>query len=109
MYTSRAAHMAATSPSILAGPSSPLQGSLLMRAFFQKTPAYFSIWVFLRALSSLLAIFFSASRPITELENKIAVWPPAADIALWLNRVFLAPWLRWDANWYVHLLTTGYA
>src|SRR5205814_1603077 len=69
----------------------------------------FSIWIFLRALSSLLAVFFSASRPITELENKIAVWPPAADIALWLNRVFLAPWLRWDANWYVHLLTTGYA
>lgn len=75
----------------------------------QKIPPWFSTWLFLRLLTSLTAIFFSAVRPITDLEKQIAIWPPAADIGMWLNRLFLAPWLRWDAVWYVHLLTNGYA
>jgi hypothetical protein len=69
---------------------------------------YFFVWLFLRLVTSLNALFFSTIRPLTEIEKQVGVWPPVADIGIWLNRVFLAPWLRWDAVWYVHLLTTGY-
>lgn len=62
----------------------------------------------MRLLTSALAAWFSSIRPITELEKQVAVWPPIAEIGLWLNRVLLAPWLRWDAVWYAQLLTVGY-
>jgi hypothetical protein len=38
----------------------------------------------------------------------MAIWPPHAEIGMWLNRVLLMPWLRHDAVWYVQLLTVGY-
>src|SRR5258706_1349223 len=85
------------------------EGIARMQAFYKKIEPYFSIWLFLRLFTSLNALFFSAIRPITSIEEEVAVWPASAEVSLWLNRVFLAPWLRWDAVWYVHLLTTGYA
>ena len=65
-------------------------------------------WGFLRIFSSVIAAFFSQLHPPTSIEQQIAIWPPAVEIGLWLNRVFLAPWLRWDAVWYVTILTSGY-
>ena len=65
-------------------------------------------WGFLRVFSSAIAVLFSQLRPPTSIEQQIAIWPPIAEIGLWLNRLFLAPWLRWDAVWYVIILTTGY-
>jgi hypothetical protein len=67
-----------------------------------------SAWGFLRIFLSVVAALFSQLHPPTSIEQQIAIWPPAAGIGLWLNRVFLAPWLRWDAVWYVTILTTGY-
>lgn len=73
-----------------------------------KIPLFFSLWLLLRLATSVFAAWVSSIRPITALEKQIAIWPPSADIGLWLNRVFLAPWLRWDGVWYVQLLTVGY-
>lgn len=56
-----------------------------------------------------MAALFSAIRPITSLERAVAAWPPAADAGLWLNRILLQPWLRWDGVWYAGILTAGYA
>jgi hypothetical protein len=65
-------------------------------------------WGFLRMFLSAVATLFSQLHPPTSIEQQIALWPPAAEIGRWLNRVFLAPWLRWDAVWYVTILTSGY-
>jgi hypothetical protein len=65
-------------------------------------------WLLLRLYTSVGAAFFSKIRPITPIEKDIALWPPPA-MAIWLNRVFLAPWLRWDAVWYANILAGGYA
>jgi hypothetical protein len=65
-------------------------------------------WGFLRMFLSAVATLFSQLHPPTSIEQQIALWPPAAEIGPWLNRVFLAPWLRWDAVWYVTILTSGY-
>ena len=65
-------------------------------------------WGFLRMFLSAVATLFSQLHPPTSIEQQIAIWPPAAEIGRWLNRVFLAPWLRWDAVWYVTILTSGY-
>ncbi len=70
-------------------------------------PAYFGLWAFLRLLTFIAAAFFSGIRPYTAIEKSTALWPPT-NLQLWLQRAFLAPWLRWDANWYVQILTTGY-
>ena len=66
------------------------------------------VWGFLRIFLSAVAALFSQLRPPTSIEQQIAIWPPVTEIGLWLNRVFLAPWLRWDAVWYVTILTIGY-
>lgn len=80
-----------------------------MQKFLNKNQYYFPIWLFLRIITSLDAALFSNIRPITVTENQVSVWPPLFDnISLWFNRVALAPWFRWDAVWYVQLLTTGY-
>ena len=67
------------------------------------------IWLFLRFLASLAAAAFSLLYPMTAIEKNIALWPPAQDIPAWLNRVFVAPWVRWDAVWFAQILTHGYA
>lgn len=65
-------------------------------------------WLFLRLYTSLGAALFSKIRPITAIEKEIALWPPAGFPA-WFNRVFMAPWLRWDAVWFANILSGGYA
>ena len=66
------------------------------------------IWLFQRCLTSLAATAFSLLDPVTAIEKKLVLWPPARDFPAWLNRVFVAPWVRWDANWFKQILTLGY-
>jgi len=66
-------------------------------------------WLFLRCLTSLAAAGFSSLDPITSIEKNLVIWPPAQNFTAWLNRVFVAPWVRWDANWFKQILTQGYA
>jgi hypothetical protein len=66
------------------------------------------MWLILRVCTSLAAALFSGFRPIIPIELSTPLWPPAADLGLWLNRLLLAPWLRWDAVWYRAILVDGY-
>jgi len=66
-----------------------------------------ALWLGLRLYTSLGAALFSAFRPITPVELNTPIWPPAADLGLWLNRLLLAPWLRWDAVWYRAIVVDG--
>ncbi|MGC8947471.1 MAG: hypothetical protein ACP5N6_15100 [Anaerolineae bacterium] len=65
-------------------------------------------WAGLRVLSSIIAALASTLRPITDLEQRVPVWPPARPFALWLERVLVAPWARWDALWYERIVRFGY-
>ena len=66
------------------------------------------MWLFLRVLTSLWAALVSKLYPLTVREQNIAVWPPAAPWGTWLERVLLAPWERWDVEWYLRIVTQGY-
>lgn len=67
------------------------------------------IWFILRIFSSILAGFVSFLRPTTLIETSIKVFPPSVPIGQWLDRVFLSPWMRWDALWYQQIVTQGYS
>jgi Gpi18-like mannosyltransferase len=69
----------------------------------------FILWVILRIVTSLFAAFTSPFRPITSLEINIPLLPPSAPISQWLNRVILAPWMRWDAMWFSKIVSQGYS
>jgi len=70
------------------------------------SPIY--IWLFWQVVYMGLAILYSFFFPSAALEKQIPIWPPAQNFGLWLNRIFLSPFLRWDAVWYVQILTKGY-
>jgi hypothetical protein len=67
-----------------------------------------SIWLVLRGFTSFYAGILSTLRPLSEIERSIALWPPTSPISVWLERAFLSPWLRWDAEWYVQIVVQGY-
>jgi Gpi18-like mannosyltransferase len=67
-----------------------------------------ALWLLLRILTSIWAAVVSPMRPLTPIEQSIALWPPAVSFDEWLERVFLAPWLRWDAGWYQKIVLDGY-
>ena len=67
-----------------------------------------AIWAFLRLLTSLWVAALSPLRPLTAIEKSVALWPPAESFALWLERVFLAPWHRWDTTYYISIVLHGY-
>lgn len=71
-------------------------------------PQIFGIWLLFRCLTSLTAAVFSSLKPITLIEKQIAFWPPSQDYLAWLNRVFIAPWVRYDAVWFEQILAHGY-
>jgi hypothetical protein len=66
------------------------------------------LWAGLRVISSIIAVIASDLRPLTELERQVPAWPPAPPLALWLERVLVAPWARWDALWYERIVRFGY-
>lgn len=67
-----------------------------------------ALWLILRILTSLWAAVVSTIRPLSPIEQAIPLWPPAANLGAWLERVFLAPWLRWDTEWFVKIVVQGY-
>ncbi len=67
-----------------------------------------AIWGCLRLLTSAWVATISPLRPLTGIEQSIALWPPAGSFTLWLERVFLAPWNRWDATYYLSIVLQGY-
>lgn len=69
----------------------------------------FLIWLAYRILTSAWAAILSSQHPVTLLEKSYTIWPPAPGLSIWLERDFLAPWLRWDAVWYLKIVTSGYA
>jgi Gpi18-like mannosyltransferase len=79
--------------------------SLIFRSWFYPTIAVF---LSLRILTFIFAALSSHQLPLHEIEKNIAVWPHTQPIAEWTERVFLAPFLRWDVEWYVKIATEGY-
>ncbi len=67
-----------------------------------------AIWAFLRFLTSFWLAVLSPLRPLTALEESVALWPPGESVALWLERVLLAPWDRWDTSYYVSIVLHAY-
>jgi hypothetical protein len=68
----------------------------------------FISWLILRILTSFFAAVFSTYRPLSALEQATLLWPPSQPVQTWLERVLVAPWLRWDAEWYLRIVTHGY-
>lgn len=67
------------------------------------------IWLILRCLTSLFAGIVSAIRPMMPVESAIPFLPLTSPVSQWLERVFLSPWLRWDAVWYQRIVSNGYS
>jgi hypothetical protein len=67
-----------------------------------------TLWIILRLFTSIIAGFVSTIRPLTTIEKNIPLLPPSLPIDKWLDRAFLSPWLRWDAEWYQTIATRGY-
>ncbi len=67
------------------------------------------LWILLRILTSIIAGIASSIRPLTSIELRIPFYPPSAPLSDWLDRAFLSPWLRWDAEWYQRIVIQGYS
>lgn len=66
------------------------------------------MWALAKALGHFGLCTMSRIRPILEREELIAIWPPGRPVAVWLERVLLAPLERWDVEYYIRIATTGY-
>jgi Gpi18-like mannosyltransferase len=66
------------------------------------------LWLVVRLSTLPFAAFASQLRPVTDLEESLPVWPPGSPLGVWLYRVFLSPWQRWDAEYYVSIAANGY-
>ncbi len=67
-----------------------------------------SFWLVTRVSLSLWALFCSHLFPRSPLEQQINIWPPRVPLAGWLNRVLVAPWDRWDVEYFLKIATYGY-
>ncbi len=67
-----------------------------------------ALWVLLLILTRLEAAWVSVLRPLTPLEQAVPAWPPTPPWLTWLERVLIAPWARWDAEWYARIVAQGY-
>lgn len=68
----------------------------------------FYVWLILRILTNLWVTLISPLRSFTEQERQIAVWPPSFPLMIWLERVWILPWQRWDAIYYIWIASRGY-
>jgi Gpi18-like mannosyltransferase len=66
------------------------------------------IWLSYRLITSIWAALLSAIKPVTGLEKVLPIWPPSPDLGTWVERTWLLPWQRWDAEWYLKIITSGY-
>ncbi len=67
-----------------------------------------SVYLVFRLLLSILALWLSHLYPVMDEERALAVWPPAADIAFWLERVLFWPTVRYDVFQYLDIAANGY-
>lgn len=67
-----------------------------------------NLWLVLRILTSMVAVAVSAVYPLGTFEIQNSVWQ-TKDLSVWFYRVMVSPWMRWDADWFVRILTHGFA
>lgn len=67
-----------------------------------------AIWFSLRLVTMLWVTLVSPLHPYTTIEQEVAFWPPQAPLNIWLERVVLAPWQRWDVGSYRWIVENGY-
>ena len=67
------------------------------------------VWFVIRLFTSIFAGLVSTIKPSLPIESNIPLFPPSIPINVWLNRVFISPWIRWDAAWYEKIVTQGYS
>jgi hypothetical protein len=68
----------------------------------------FLFWLVTRIWLSIFAGFFSSMLPRTSLEQTMEIWPPGAPLTGWLARVVIAPWERWDVEYFLKIASQGY-
>ncbi len=67
------------------------------------------LWMILRILISACAGLVSSLKPITPLEQAVALLPPTSPVSRWLERAVISPMVRWDALWYERIVAQGYS
>ena len=71
------------------------------------------LWLLLRVLTSVVALIPSMFQgrllEYSAIERTVATWPPSVPIGTWLERLFVEPWLRWDAKYYVWAVSRGFS
>jgi hypothetical protein len=68
-----------------------------------------TLWFFIRCLTSLLAGFVPNLRTITAAERVFLYPPLTPSLSQWIEKIFISPWLRWDAVWYQRIVHHGYS
>lgn len=66
------------------------------------------IFLLLKFLSRIWGATMSSLRPLQPLECAIGVWPPVKPLGVWLERVWFAPFERWDVTSYMRIASAGY-
>ncbi|HEX5707781.1 MAG TPA: hypothetical protein VFX96_10830 [Pyrinomonadaceae bacterium] len=66
------------------------------------------LWASLRLYTILCALVATVVFKETAAEMSVSMWPPSSPLGAWLARLFLAPWNRWDVEYYVLIATEGY-
>lgn len=79
------------------------------RVYLNALRRWASVYAGLRLLTGAWIAWVSTLRPFSILELLVPLWPPRAPWGEWAARVLLLPWLRWDAHYYVRMVTQGYA
>lgn len=67
------------------------------------------LWLILRVITSFFAGMVSSIKPFTTEELSIPFLPPSSPLVEWIDRVFISPWMRWDALWYQKIVSNGYS
>jgi hypothetical protein len=72
------------------------------------------IWLILRILTAVIALISSVlNRPgaaeFGHFEMRLPIWPPSRPIASWIGRIFVGPWARGDAEYYVSAVSNGFS
>ena len=72
------------------------------------------LWLLLRILTSVVALFPSilirnVNADFSPLELNVPVWPPSLPLTIWLDRILVQPWFRWDAKYYIWATSRGFS
>lgn len=71
-------------------------------------PKLLTFWIVTRVWLTLWGLLCSTLYPITPLEKQVPIWPPTSSIGVWLSRLLLAPWDRWDVEHFQRIASVGY-